>query len=295
MFGLRLAAPWQREPNADVTIRLAPSDDARLATLQAQLSPAQRQESFAHLLPASHQYYLHWRDLLDVFVDVQRSEIDIRELGAYGIASFRSHLLGPVLSFVLQHRGKDVWHGGAITNGELTAVILGDSGAGKSTFAAAALHSGYRVITDDLVIFDRAGSDLVVRPGPARLKLFPEPGAMFLRGDRQSIPLNPFTTKRVYALDASESHDTAARVDLIVLLKRGDYELKRVSGAEGVRVMLANVFNGLGASSERLESFLRAASAVCERCPVYALALPNDLARLPAEAATALSQVAAAH
>src|SRR5688572_27692710 len=137
MFGLRLSGPWVEQADADVTIREVGRDDVESEAYESMFDREQRCESFAHLILPNHRFYLHWRDLLDVLVDAPAATITVRELGPAGIDSFRSHLLGPVLSFILQYRGTEVWHGIAITNGVFTAAIMGDSGAGKSTFAAA--------------------------------------------------------------------------------------------------------------------------------------------------------------
>ena len=291
MFGLRLSAPWLNEADPDVTIHVARRDDPDLEAHTNQLSAAQRSESFAHLILPHDRFYLHWRDLLDVVVDAPGAAITIRELGPAGVESFRSHLLGPVLSFILQHRGIEVWHGVAISNGVFTAAIMGDSGAGKSTFAAASLQSGYRVITDDLLIFDASNAGLALRPGPARLKLFPDDARTFLPGERDSLPLNPFTQKRVFPLTRDEHCDRAARVHCILLLnaEAGDRTMDLLHGAAAVRGVLANIFNGLGASMERQQHMLAAATAICLRCSVFQVGVGRNLPALPSEACSILA------
>ena len=83
-------------------------------------------------------------------------------------------LLGPALALVLMQQGVLVLHGAVLVRDDRTLLLLGDSGMGKSTTAAACASAGYAVLSDDLAIVDCAsGAPFVravaslVRVGPA--------------------------------------------------------------------------------------------------------------------------------
>lgn len=82
-------------------------------------------------------------------------------------------LYGTVFAYLLQIRGYLVLHGSAVMVNDKAVIFSGGSGAGKSTTAAAMVARGHSLITDDVVAlcYNTAG-DLVVVPGPQRVKLW---------------------------------------------------------------------------------------------------------------------------
>jgi hypothetical protein len=74
------------------------------------------------------------------------------------------------LAWLLAPHARFVLHGGALARDDHAVVVLGHTGAGKSTLAAAALEAGWRVLADDQVVLDASGTAVVVHglhPSPA--------------------------------------------------------------------------------------------------------------------------------
>ncbi|MEO0463970.1 MAG: hypothetical protein AAF127_12625 [Pseudomonadota bacterium] len=85
-------------------------------------------------------------------------------------AELRAFLLGSGLGALLAQRGALVLHANAIAMPDGSALIcIGDSGAGKSTTAAAMMLRGYDVLADDVCPI---ASDGMIHPGLARMKLW---------------------------------------------------------------------------------------------------------------------------
>jgi hypothetical protein len=61
-------------------------------------------------------------------------------------------LMGTIFAYVLQYHNYLVLHGSAILVNGQAVIFSGDSGAGKSTIAAAFAKKGYNVFTDDMVV-----------------------------------------------------------------------------------------------------------------------------------------------
>lgn len=80
--------------------------------------------------------------------------------------------LGSALGVLLHLRGNLPLHGTAwVANGEAT-LVLGQSGRGKSTLAAAMLLNGYRLLTDDIIPTQlRHGQPPIAHPAHPRFKL----------------------------------------------------------------------------------------------------------------------------
>lgn len=83
-------------------------------------------------------------------------------------------LLGSVLKLALRLQGKICLHGCVLAVGEQAIAILGDSGAGKSTTAAALAGQGYPILSDDVALLTEFSDGFLVHPGYPRLRLWPE-------------------------------------------------------------------------------------------------------------------------
>ncbi|MGB3471869.1 MAG: hypothetical protein WBA51_13690 [Erythrobacter sp.] len=90
-------------------------------------------------------------------------------------AELRAFLLGSGLGALLVQRGALVLHANAVAMPDGSALLcIGDSGAGKSTTAAAMMLRGYDVLADDVCPIE---SDGMIHPGLARIKLWDDAAA----------------------------------------------------------------------------------------------------------------------
>ena len=87
-------------------------------------------------------------------------------------AEIRLVLLGSSIGALLHQRGMLAIHGSAITDGNQTTILSGQSGVGKSTIAAGLLELGYSVIADDISVIGRNGKHFIVERGIPHLKLW---------------------------------------------------------------------------------------------------------------------------
>jgi hypothetical protein len=284
MYGLQLNAPWlTTTPDADLTIRVV--DDREIFRhASTELTSVQRSAVFAHLKFDDGRRYLRWQRLVECIITADRRELLLRELGPSGLRAFRSHLLAPAISFVLLDRGQEILHGGALSLANSGLAIMGDSGTGKSTLAAALIAAGARSISDDLLVFTEGEAGFDILPGPPRLKLFPATADVLLPGARDSVRMNPFTTKRVYSLLAGETEcGTAPLRSIWVLTARSTQNscsIRQLSGSEAVRTLVANTFVTVEQAPARQARLLQHAANLAARVPVYSLTLPQGLSRL---------------
>ncbi|MDJ1176800.1 hypothetical protein [Roseofilum capinflatum] len=84
-----------------------------------------------------------------------------------------TYLLGPVMGLVLRLRGVTCLHASAIAVGDRAIAIVGRSGAGKSTTAAAFAELGYPILSDDIVALVEPDNQILVQPAYPRLRLWP--------------------------------------------------------------------------------------------------------------------------
>ena len=113
-----------------------------------------------------------------------------------------AYLLGPIIGLVLRLRGITCLHGSAVVIGGQAVGLVGVSGAGKSTTAAAFARLGYPVMTDDVLALSDCGNHFLVRPAYPRVRMWPE-SVVGLFGSADVLPLmTPNWDKRFLGLDA---------------------------------------------------------------------------------------------
>ena len=74
-------------------------------------------------------------------------------------------LIAQVLPFAAVVRGLEVLHAGAVVIGGRALLLLGASGAGKTTLALALTRLGAGFLADDAVALERSGDRLLAHPG----------------------------------------------------------------------------------------------------------------------------------
>ena len=164
--------------------------------------------------------YLRWSGMFEFLVSADGHLVTACLERECSYEALMTYLLGQVLSFVLIKRGLDPLHCTAVlVNGGVVG-ILGDSGYGKSSLAAAFLDSGYPIVTDDLLVIQERNSNLSVYPGIPRIKLFPEIANVFLGSKCMGTPMNPITNKLIIPLDDTQAYRELAPLKRLYVLTR---------------------------------------------------------------------------
>ncbi len=83
-------------------------------------------------------------------------------------------LLGQVLGFALRLRGTLCLHACVVRIGQQAIAIVGETGAGKSTTAAALARRGHSILSDDIAVLNDRRDRFLVQPGYPRVRLWPK-------------------------------------------------------------------------------------------------------------------------
>jgi hypothetical protein len=110
-------------------------------------------------------------DHTQFLIDPSGSRIRVRRTAASTIADVEALLLGLVLTCVLRIRGLTCLHASVVAIGNQAVVLMGRTGAGKSTTAAGLFRIGARPLADDLAAVIETEQGFMVHPGPRRLRL----------------------------------------------------------------------------------------------------------------------------
>lgn len=142
--------------------------------------------SFALYLPGGGTFY----------VNADLDSIACAPNEAATEATIEHLLLDQVLPRLLAQKGQVVLHGSAVqlASGEAVA-FLGETGAGKSTLAAAFSQSGDTLLTDDSFAVELAGGAPFIAPGYGGLRLWDDTREVLL-ADAASRPMAHYSSKR---------------------------------------------------------------------------------------------------
>ena len=112
-----------------------------------------------------------------------------------------AYLLGPIIGAVLRMRGIMCLHASAIAINNRAVALVGVSGSGKSTTAAAFAKLGYPILSDDILALTDRQDGFLVRPAYPRVRLWPE-SAAGLFGSADMLPcMTPNWSKRFLGLN----------------------------------------------------------------------------------------------
>lgn len=239
-------------------------------------------------------YLLRFPELADFFIDFSGREI-VCYAGRETPPLTTSHLLlNQVLPLVLNLRGSDALHATAILTPHGVCAFAGPTGAGKSTLAASFLRNGYPALSDDCLVLENSGGQILATPAFPGLRLWPD-AVEALRDHGDALhPVAQYTSKqrlvskcqsaefptaahplaRIYSLarpDDEETEDRLADPHIECLSRRDSFiELLQCTFRLDItdRAMLLRQFHFL--------------EQVISHVPFRRLSVPNAFSSLPA-------------
>lgn len=293
IYGLHLRSEW--------ALACHPANGHCLATVELHESPtnlATRSLEEVHVGPDDWFYrrlsdgsdYLRWGTLAEFHVSLAGDRITARSLNGHIPQPTRTFLLSQVLSFALLKQGIETLHATVIELAGEAIAFVGDCGYGKSTLAAAFLHSGAKLLTDDLLVLDIRNSApplVLAHPGFPRIKLFPDSAKVLLKDPAAGKPLLPGSNKLVFPL-SERAHTAGPRPlkAIYVLTAQGRTRrcqrvmIWRLPRQRACLSLIANAFNPVISERSRLARQFEWAAKLATAVPVKSLSYPKGLSRL---------------
>lgn len=251
---------------------------------------------FQYAALADGRSYVRGWQMGEFLVSADGASLFFRREAEASAAAFQVYLLGQALSFALLKLGYEPLHATALAFDDGRAIaVLGESGTGKSTLAAAFVAAGARMVTDDVLVTREEDGRVRAWPGPTRLKLFPNVAARFERDRSAGVTMNALTRKMVLPLGPSQVCERpvllAAIYDIAPPAGRpggGDVRIEPMTGRDAALALVGATFNQRYVTRARLERQFASAIALSQAVPVRRLVYPRVLARL-AEVRAAVS------
>ena len=196
-------------------------------------------------------------------------------------------ILGAGLASLCHQRGLYPLHASCVRWGDGAVAFSGNSGAGKSTMAAALRARGHAILSDDVCAIEAFGDEILVRPAFPRVKLWPDSMALaglptenldpsvdpknkfhFRFSEAGAFQMEPLPLKAVVFLSAGQP-DAAPRLELVA------DRIQRIAGLN------ANVSRqGAGLAMGRQGALFQLAGKIAERASIYTLSRGSDLERM---------------
>ena len=138
-------------------------------------------------------------------------------------------LLGPAMGLLLQQRGLMPLHASALAIDGVAIGIAGDSGMGKSTTAHALHQRQHRLVTDDIAALSCQGDEVIIPPGHAALRLWPDSLLRVSANPSVHERIHADTEKRRVDLDDGIAVEPLRLAGIVVLCDGDDERLERLS------------------------------------------------------------------
>src|SRR5579884_948907 len=198
----------------------------------------------------------------------------------------QAYVLSSAISYCLLARGIEPLHGTAVEVGGRALVLLGDSGYGKSTLAAAFTAAGHRLLSDDVLVITRQQKPALgywLHPGIPRLKLLPDSREAVLPGAR-GVAMNSATQKELVPI--ANSHPGPLRVGAMYRLPRSagrncGMRIRTISSHAAMLSIIASTFNDDVTDRGRLCRQFEFARELSSAVPVRTIRYPKRHDYLP--------------
>lgn len=201
----------------------------------------------------------------------------------YTLEDACTYLLGPVMGFVSRLRGMVCLHASAVAVGDRAIALVGSTGAGKSTTAAAFACSGFPVLSDDIAALSGEGCQWLVQLGYPRVNLWPD-SVRTLFGSEDSLPqITPTWDKRYLPLGRNGHHFGSGPLPLgaIYILDSRDPTLttpviEGVSAKDALITLVANTYVNYLLDQDMRGTEFDVLSRVVSGIPVRRVRPPDD-------------------
>lgn len=186
-----------------------------------------------------------------------------------------SYLYGVLAGFAVRLRGLLALHASAVVVENSAFAFVGQSGAGKSTVAAAFVQKGYAVLTEDVVALSATPGGVIAHRGHADVRLWPS-GAALLR-TQPLVRVSAAWPKLV--MPTAVPHADAPLAGIYVLQDRDDPAVAQrgapLGASEALLALLPHTYVSHLMRREDRPRELAALGALVHDVPVRALVVPS--------------------
>lgn len=233
------------------------------------------------------RHALRFKDVVDFCCDSDTISYHLSAPGhAYAVELW---LLGTVFTLWNELRGVPALHTAAVAVDDRAVGFLASNKGGKSSLAAAFMQAGYPLLTDDILMVEQRGGDIVGQPSYPQMRMWPDQARHFL-GSEEALPLVvPHLTKRRVPVGPGgfgTFRGKSASISHLFLPTRSpevsEVELERLSPQETLiellrHSFLPNTVVRLGLAERRLPILM----VLAQQVHLYRMRYPTGVEFLP--------------
>lgn len=215
------------------------------------------------------------------FLIEEGSKITIDPINDCPHKTIKLYLDGIAFSCILAQRGIPAYHGSAVKIDGKCLLIMGSSGAGKSSLTTGLLDYGCEFISDDIIVFAYKDNQLMVHPGFPEQKLSSDLIKNYkLENIVDQEVYYPGVKKDKYFINRTDTfYNKPCQVDAIVYLRisEKEFSIRQVRGIEKLDVVLKNTFRSsfINIFNKEKEQF-KISAALANRAATYIIKRPYD-------------------
>ena len=185
---------------------------------------------------------------------------------------------------LLRTRGLYAIHGAALEKDGCGVLIVGASGAGKTTACLSLMRSGYGCLSDDHPLLHAGSPDLRLLPFPGRIAVTKRTVACFAELSSVEETFRQDTRKRSFEIDAVPGYRVggACPPAILVFPRIVDWpqsSMERLSGAQALEELLPQTLLVLDPVLAGRQ--FQVMSALVRKVPAYRLHFGEDVTKLP--------------
>lgn len=277
------------DASADIVIELTPEDTSDtkgwLFWWSSWSTNASGESEFSVFRHDSGALKMVYDDGVSFALDPSGTEIKMAVPKGFHLEDLLPALMGPVLGVALRLRGTTCLHASAVVVNGHALGLVGVSGAGKSTTAAALAMQGWPVLTDDVLALIPQSSAYAVAPAYPRLRLWPS-SVRSLLGSEDRLPrMMPSTDKRILALDGSMAsfHRLPAPLSALYFLEdrtAGAGTFSALRPATALMRLIADSYASRFLSEQQRADEFRQLSRLVQQVKLTEVHAPDDLEQL---------------
>jgi len=161
-------------------------------------------------------------------------------------SEYRVFLEGRAIAAVLNQKKMLTLHGSGIYKGNKGILILGHSGAGKTSLVTGLLENGYNLLTDDVIAYFIENGKPFLRPGMPVQKISKELVEKYNLNNhiigRVDYPGVKHDKYHINRLEKYRDSNTEIKTIVYIMPHNGDTNVIELQGMEKVEMLLKNVY-----------------------------------------------------
>lgn len=236
----------------------------------------------------SGAFHFVYRDGIEFVIDRDGRRISATCEGSATLEDSASYLVGVILGFALRLKGRIALHASVVAIDEGAVLLLGESGSGKSTTAAAFAVMGYEILADDVCVLIEIDDEFWVEAAYPGIRLWPDAANVMFGPDNALPRITPSWDKRYLDLSGEKYRFHSNRLPIGALYWLGESQragntlsVSELRASELLMRLVTTSYPGYLLDSEMKSSEFGTLARLAKKTPGREVGIYADLDAVP--------------